>query len=143
MLSVYSKRESNGHTSGPLHLDESTDLIVNLSAGFSETTIIIDALDECNRDTRRALFSMLKQIVDLTKNVRIFLTGRCDGDIKRMLCDFPSHYIDATDNTKDIEIYINSEIEQCFKEGRLPEEGDNLRLKSDIISVLVKGAKGM
>lgn len=143
ILSIYQKREDSGHTSGPLSLDESKDLILGLSARFSQTTIVIDALDECNRATRRDLFRVLKQILASTNHTRIFVTSRNDGDIRDMLVGLPSHYINATDNTKDIDIYINSEIENRFNEGLLPKDGDYVALKDEIISTLSEGAKGM
>lgn len=138
VLSIYWKQQSDG--SGPLDLNHSRDLIVGLSARFSQTTIIIDALDECNRETRIDLFRMLKNILNSTMHIRIFLTGRCDGDIHQLLDDFPSHYIEACDNTADIKTYINAEIERCFQELRIPQD---LKLKSEIISALVNGANGM
>lgn len=144
VLSIYEKRESQGHQSGPLHLEESRDLIVALSAGFTQTTIIIDALDECDRGTRTGLFITLKHIINSTTHVKIFLTGRNDGDIQRMLRGFPSHYLDATDNSGDISTYVHSEITRCSTEGLLldGEEIDQV-LQSEIILALEKGADGM
>lgn len=139
MLSIYRKRESEGNVSAPLDLKDSTDLIIKLSSRFSQTTIIIDALDECNRETRMDLFRMLKTIYNSTTHVRIFLTGRCDGDILQMLHGFPSHYIEARDNTRDIVTYVNTEIERCYQERQILD----LELKVEIISTLVDGAKGM
>lgn len=143
ILLIYEAREKNGHQSGPLHLNESRDLIVQLSTRFAQTTIVIDALDECNRDTRRDLFDILKHIVASTKNVRVFVTGRSDGDIRRILCGFPSHYIEATDNQGDIESYINSEIERCCREKLLLDGDIDEGLKSDIVSALREKADGM
>lgn len=137
VLSIYWKQQDDG--SGPPDLNHSTDLIVKLSARFSQTTIIIDALDECNRETRIDLFRMLKNILNSTTHIRIFLTGRCDGDIHQMLDGFPSHYIEARDNTRDIKTYINAEIERCYQERQILD----LELKSEIISALVNGANGM
>lgn len=119
-------------------------MIVALSAGFTQTTIIIDALDECDRGTRNGLFLTLKQIIDSTTHVRIFLTGRSDGDIQRMLRDFPSHYLDATDNSGDISTYIHSEITRCSNEGLLLDEDEiDQVLESEIIRALEQGADGM
>lgn len=143
VLLTYEKREAMGHGSGPLHLDESRDLIVALSAGYSQTTIVIDALDECNRDTRRGLFHILTHIVQSTTHVRIFLTGRNDGDIQKMLYDFPSHYLDATDNSGDIETYVTSEISRCSDEGLLLDGQIDPILQSEIIQALKNGANGM
>lgn len=143
ILLIYQTREKNGHQSGALHLSESRDLIVQLSTAFTQTTIVIDALDECNRETRRDLFDILKHIIASTKNVRIFVTGRSDGDIRKILCGFPSHYIEATDNQGDIGTYINSEIERCCREKLLLDGEIDEGLKSDIVSALIKGADGM
>lgn len=143
VLSIYQKRVDQGHQTGPLHLDESRDLIVALSTGFAQTTIIIDALDECNRDTRRGLFLTLKHIINSTAHVRIFLTGRNDDDILRILHGFPSHYLDATDNSGDISTYINSEIQRCSREGLLLDGEIDQGLESEIVLALEKGADGM
>lgn len=139
VLSIYRKRQSDGNLSCPLDLKKSTDLIIELSSRFSQTTIIIDALDECNRETRVDLFRMLKKIYTSTTRVRIFVTGRCDGDILQMLHGFPSHYIEACDNTRDIITYVNTEIERCYQEGQIQD----LELKAEIISALVNRADGM
>lgn len=140
---IYEAREKIGHQLGALHLNESRELIVQLSAAFAHTTIVIDALDECDRDKRRDLFETLKYIVASTKNVRIFLTGRSDGDIQRILRGFPSHYIEARDNQGDITTFINSEIERCCREKLLLDGEIDKELKSDIVSALMKGADGM
>lgn len=143
VLSIYETRDKNGHQSGALHPNESRDLIQHLSTGFAQTTIVIDALDECNRDTRGHLFQILKHIVASTSAVRIFITGRSDGDIQRILGDFPNHYIEARDNQGDIETYINSEIERCCREKALLDGDIDKELESDIVSTLMKGADGM
>lgn len=143
VLSVYKKREDNGHRSGALHPNESRDLIIELSTGFSQTTIIIDALDECNTETRGSLFLILKQIVTSTEHVRIFLTSRNDEGIQRMLGNFPSHYLNVTDNSGDIKTYIRSEIERCISERLLLNGEVDPALKSEVISTLEKGACGM
>lgn len=84
---------------------------------------------------------ILKQIVSLAKHVRIFLTSRSDGDMQKILSDFPSHYLDAVDNIGDIKTYIKSEIEQRFSSERWWNADPALR--SEIISTLEKGACGM
>lgn len=139
VLSIYRKRQSDGNLLSPLDLQESTNLIIKLSSRFSQTTIIIDALDECNRETRVDLFRMLKKIHTSTNNMKIFLTGRCDGDILQMLHGFLSHYIEARDNTRDIMTYVKTEIERCYQERQIQD----LQLKAEIISALVNGANGM
>lgn len=140
MFLIFQEREQNGHQSGQLRLNESRDLIVKLSTGFAKTAIVIDALEECNRDTRRDLFAVLKHIVASAGNVRIFLTGRSDGNIQKMLCNFPSHYIEATDNASDIGTYINSEIRRCCRDKLLLDGDIDEMLIYEIILALEKGA---
>lgn len=61
-----------------------------------------------------------------------------------MLSEFPSHYLDATDNSGDISTYVHSEITRCSNEGLLldGEEIDQV-LESEIILALENGADGM
>lgn len=149
VLAVYKRREEQGHQSGALRMSECRDLIVELATGFAQTTIVIDAVDECDRCTRRGLFSVLKDIVAAARGVRVFLTGRNDGDIQRVLDGFPSHYIDASDNVGDIERYIGAEVDRCSREGLLLDgtlllDGEGRRLlKLEIVDALQKGARGM
>lgn len=143
VLSIYEARENSGHLSGALRSNESRDLIVQLSTGFAQTNIVIDAVDECDRDKRRDLFEILQHIVASTRNVRILLTGRSDGDIQRILCDIPSHYIETRDNQSDIETYIHSEIERCCRTGLLGHREIDEELKSEIITTLIEKADGM
>lgn len=143
VVSIHQGRLYAGNESSRLRLSECRDLIVQLLTAFSQTTIIIDALDECNRDTRRDLILVLKHIITSTEHVRIFLTSRTDGDIQRLLWDFPSYYINATDNAGDIGVYIKSEIERCSREELLLEGEADEQLKTDIITALEMGANGM
>lgn len=140
VLSEYTKRENNGQLSGELHPNDSKNLIIALSAGFPQTTIIVDALDECDEETREILFLILKQIVTSAKRVRIFVTSRNHEDIQRMLGNFPSHYLDATDNTGDIKTYIQSEVERCSSRNSLLRD---VELRAEVVAALEKGADGM
>lgn len=143
VVSLYKTREINGHQSGAPHPIESRDLIVKLSNGFLRTTIVIDALDECDRETRDHLVGVLKEIINSTQTVRIFVTGRSDGDLRKILSSFPSHYIEAFDNQGDIATYIDSEINRCCREKLLLDGDIDDDLKSDIVAQLMKGADGM
>lgn len=140
VLSEYTKREETGRLSGEIHPKESKDLIIALSAGFPQTTIIVDALDECDEETREILFLILKEIVTSTKRVRIFVTSRNHEDIQKMLGNFPSHYLDATDNIGDIKTYIRSEVDRCASRSALFRDD---KLRGEVVAALEKGADGM
>jgi NACHT domain len=137
VLSIYEERE----TEGLLGPEESKDLIITLLKLYhhEQTIIVIDALDECRTDIRKQLFGYLKHIVTSVHNVKLFITSRNDNSIRKMLNESLDHYIDAVDNTKDIETYIKSEVERCFDDGNITDR----ETKNDMIAALKKGANGM
>lgn len=141
VMSIYKARERWGHSTGPLDLIESRNLIIELSGKFSHTTIVIDALDECNQTTRGEMFRILKEIVESGNGLQIFVTSRNEGDIREMLLSMPNHYIDASDNSEDIKKYIRTEVTRLCDER--PLLGVDQVLKSEIILALENGAKGM
>jgi KAP family P-loop domain len=145
ILSVYERREKDGHASGPLDLKESREMLVTLLTSYSgeQVAIVIDALDECHTEDRKQLFHSLKHVVTSGHNVKLFIASRNERDIRLMMNKSLDHYIDAKDNTKDIQTYIESEVERRFNDGSLPEVNDRTELKSDIVSALEKGANGM
>lgn len=141
---MYEERKKEADLARPLDVYEIKNLIVQLSAGFQRTTIVIDALDECDGDTRKALFDVLDSAISGSKTpIKIFVTSRDDGDIRRRLEKSPNVYIQEGDSSGDIDCYIYSEIETCIKDGRLLEGNVDSNLKEHIIKALQKGARGM
>lgn len=136
--SIYEKR----NVSGQLTLGECRAILLKLSAGFSETTIIIDALDECNRSTRRLLLVALKDLLASPYLVKIFVASRDDDDLTRILARFPGVRIGA-DNTRDIELYINSQINDRIANEELLCGNVDPKLKEFIILTLREKACGM
>src|SRR5215469_2628889 len=47
-LDLYKKKEAEGFASGSLRIEESCALIIQLIEQYPVTTIVIDALDECD-----------------------------------------------------------------------------------------------
>lgn len=140
---MYEERVLKGD-SGPLSLEESQDLLVQISTGSLHTTIVIDGLDECDRGTRRELLNALEYVASSPNLVKVFLTSRDDGDLAYRLSKKPNVYIHAANNSKDIKEYIDSEIECCIKDGLLlPGKEVTSDLKESIILTLEEGACGM
>ncbi|RPB12644.1 hypothetical protein P167DRAFT_574015 [Morchella conica CCBAS932] len=147
--SIYVQRERDGHASGELRCQESTDLIINLSRMYHQVTIIVDALDECYNETRRELFLSLRSIVKSGSNVKVFLASRFEQDIALMFEGYKCHYIQASDNTQDINNYIDLQLnlhcdarrygaEKLLLEGKVNEA-----LKEEIRHTLKIKANGM
>jgi len=82
VVATYKKRESEGFASGSLRIDESRALIIQLIEHYPLTTIIIDALDECDSDSRADLLETLETILQESSSmVKIFVSSRDDQDI--------------------------------------------------------------
>ncbi|KAI5839142.1 ankyrin repeat-containing domain protein [Morchella snyderi] len=147
--SIYIERERLGHASGELRCQESTDLIIDLSKMYHQVTIIVDALDECYQETRRDLFLSLKSIVKSGSNVKVFLASRFEQDIARMFEGYKCHYIQASDNTKDINNYIDRQldircdVQKCGTEELLLDGDVDDMLKQEIGRTLKEKANGM
>lgn len=105
-----------GFPSDSLAISESTDLILQLLDVYPKTTIIIDALDECDRKRREGLFESLQKIINSAPNlVKIFVSSRDDTDIKRQYATLPNLYIQASDNFHDINTFVDHQIEESIR----------------------------
>ena len=141
---LYKSREQNGFAAGPLTLDESTALIIELSQNRPLTTIIVDALDECDLSSRGDLLDALSGILqDSCGLVKILVSSRADADIVCHLSDCVNLRIEASQNQEDIERYVNFEVEYLIKRkkllrGNVPED-----LRQTIATYLRVEAKGM
>lgn len=143
--SVYRKRQKDADLSNLLSVSECKDLLISLSAGFLRTTIIVDALDECDKDTRGSLFKVLEKVVSISKNnpVKVFVTSRDDGDLRKRFENSPNVYIQERDNSGDINNYIKTEIAECIRRKELLDGKVSTELQERIVGTLESGARGM
>lgn len=141
VVAKYDERLKFGLAAGPLAFQESNLLLISLLDIFPRTTIIIDALDESDPTERGRLLEVLTDIIhSSTSMVKIFISSRDDIDIKLKLEKVPNLYIEAQDNSEDIERFIHREMKST-KNRRLYNLPDEL--KNKIISTLTKKANGM
>lgn len=145
VLSVYEQRKKEADLSNLLSVEESKHLLIKLSAGFLCTTIVVDALDECDPKTRGSLFNVLEDIVSSSQRnpVKVFVTSRDDGDLRKKFQDHPNVYIQEGDNSADINYFIKTEIEACIKDKKLLGGEVGLDQQARIVSALQAGARGM
>ncbi|KAJ5104243.1 NACHT nucleoside triphosphatase [Penicillium argentinense] len=106
---------------------------------YQRTTLIIDALDECDPDTRYDLIETLQLFMAESKRVvRIFISSRPDPSIENWLESSPNVGIRADDNQGDIEKFLHSKM------NRLARINTSLRdLKAEIIAKLLERCQGM
>ncbi|KAL7273230.1 hypothetical protein RUND412_003934, partial [Rhizina undulata] len=142
VISLYDE-QNNGVKSRRLGLDKSKELILHLSRAFDETIIIVDALDECNKDTRYQLLAALKELRSSSEGVKFFITSRNDDDILIQLQNESEVYIQPSDNSSDIELFAVAEVEKYISMGRLLRGEVRPELKHIIIDTLISGADRM
>ena len=140
----YEKQEKKAFSSLNLSFQECQNLIVSLLDIYPRTAIVIDALDEIDRQSRKPFLEALNTIAQASKNlVKIFVSSRDDDDIILKLEAVPNLYIDATDNAGDIERFIHREINSSIDGCALLRGKVNSQLKSQIVSTLIEKADGM
>lgn len=113
-------------------------ILSKLISSYRNTTIILDALDECNMDKRSHLMDCLSQLIDQQSNVKIFISSRKDADIIRHFESQPIIEIHATDNQHDIESFVKAELARDKRWDSLEPE-----LEDKVISTLHRMSRGM
>ena len=130
-VDMYKERQQQGFPSGQLNAEESRPILVDLVWKSSQTTLIVDGLDECNEGTRVPFLDELDNLVasldtlvraDVAngiidrsdrkpmKNIKILVSSRPNRDIKYSLAQGLNLQINATDNHADIAKFIEEEI---------------------------------
>lgn len=107
--------------------------------GYSKTTFILDALDECEPESRWKLVSAMESLLSNSKNpLKIFIAGRPDAEIRGLCTSQPNIEIQATDNQGDIEKFV---IEEINKGGR--QRWISSQLRDKIVKVILERSNGM
>ena len=117
---MYEKRKRDNFNAGALSMTESTALIIELSHLHQLTTIVIDALDECDFAMRDELFDALTEILQSSDGlVKILVSSRNERDISCELSGCLNVEIEAKDNQADITQFVNHEVDHLIRKKRL------------------------
>ena len=146
-MKEYKLREEDGFSKGALQLEKSRD-IIDLANFYPCTTIILDALDECDKHKRGELIEAFRHIIKKASNlVRVLISSRDDDDISYELSRTTDLRVKATDNSRDIEQYVNAEVSTSIEKGKLlrrvPRVEIDEAFKSRLATALINGADGM
>lgn len=119
-INLYQEAEAEDFVSGPPQLKQSLDLIMQPIELYPQTTIILDALDECDPATRLDLLRNLEHILQHSCSlVKIFVSSRNDQDIVLRLNGYLNLEINSRRNNRDIARFVNTEVERLTKDGKL------------------------
>jgi hypothetical protein len=118
------------------------ELLETVILSCKQTYIILDGLDECNRDERKELSTWFRQLVDVLPrkemdSIRCLFVSQDDGYARKDLSMLPSIKLTSTSNKSDIEMYAkvwHQRIEEKF--GTLKSKGLNV---ANIITARAQG----
>ncbi|KAL8826680.1 MAG: hypothetical protein Q9170_007310 [Blastenia crenularia] len=141
---LYRARSRNGFIQGPLTFAECTKLIVDLSQCRPLTTIVIDALDECEIHLRDQLFDSLTEILRTSNGlVKVLVSSREERDIACQLDGCLNIEIKANNNQQDINRFVDHELNTLISSRRLLYGKVDDDLRRQIARVLCEKASGM
>ena len=144
ILGPVRERYEQRKASGSLSLEECTETIINLTKDHPLTTIVLDALDECDEANRSDLLEALTAILQRSVNlIKIFVSSRNDHDIVCQLTDYPNLEIQANMNNEDIVKFVHSEVQHAMRVKKATFGTISTTLKQRVIEVLCGGAQGM
>jgi Cdc6-like AAA superfamily ATPase len=108
---AYMERKRSGFAKGRLTSEECQDLLLDLVDSYSQTTVVIDGLDECEPQMRHILMDVLDtMLARSSRRLKIFIASRKDQDLKdRYLAGLE---VTANDNQADIEKFVLDQMER-------------------------------
>ncbi|KAH6714543.1 ankyrin repeat-containing domain protein [Leptodontidium sp. MPI-SDFR-AT-0119] len=78
---------------------------------YPRTTLVLDALDECDPGSRRKLIDAIKLLLSKSERpLKVFISSRPDRDIRFQFLSGPNIEIQARHNEKDIRKFVYEEI---------------------------------
>lgn len=131
---AYEKYQNSGAC---LSLDEIEELMLDTLKSMDQTTIIIDALDECEKSRHRRTFLLFLQRLKQIPNVRLFVTSRQNfQDITEAFNAYPQIIISAHDS--DLQCYMRQEMQLAGVDDIVDDVFAN-----EIIERVITKAQGM
>ncbi|KAJ6032573.1 Major facilitator superfamily domain general substrate transporter [Penicillium herquei] len=91
--------------------------LLKLVNEYSRTTIVLDALDECDKRTRKTLFDVIDRLQSHSrKPIRVFFSARPEVDIGKRFGEDSTIKTEITDVNDDIRLLIEEKVKdfQCW-----------------------------
>ena len=141
---LYAEKERPGFASSSLTFQECCALVYELLKVYVKVTLVLDALDECDRSTRHTLINEIDKLVSGSTSciIKVFISSRPDKDIKHRFQDGPNVCISATDNGADIKRFIVDTMNNSPPDW-LEEVTSAPGLREKIVTTLHEKADGM
>jgi hypothetical protein len=137
---LYHKARLNGSDFSFDMCEEQLLESVNL---YPRTTLVLDALDECDLGSRHKLVKAIKRLLSKSERpLKVFISSRPDRDIRQQFLSEPNSEpnieIQARHNEKDIRKFVDEEI---IKHEAWRDMSPSLQ--EEIVKTLLDGSQGM
>ncbi|KAL9079932.1 MAG: hypothetical protein Q9157_001224 [Trypethelium eluteriae] len=117
-------------------------LLLQALSSFDQVLVIIDGIDELPTDEQEHLVKSTNTVLDTPGiTTKVLFTSRQESYARKLLDQYPSIELDATNVAPDIKIYVERAVDNMIDSGKLVLGSSAIR--SEIISALCKGAKEM
>ena len=135
-------REGNKRALQRLYLDESQTILADLFKLYPQITLVVDALDECDRKLRIGFMKILDKLIAASSKppVKILISSRWGRDIKRHFENGPKIEIRVIDTRDDIAMFVKHEV---FARPGIWQSEMSSELKELIYNTLVDRSGGM
>jgi hypothetical protein len=108
----YLEKRRTGFLSNVLGSIEAQTLLSRMIEQSSQTILVLDALDECEEDSRHSLMTVLSELVEKGLRVKVLISSRRDDDITAEFENKDNFNISATDNGEDIMSFVRGKINE-------------------------------
>ncbi|KAI1123673.1 hypothetical protein F5Y10DRAFT_47475 [Nemania abortiva] len=130
-------REKKRHASSLSFSDCKEQLLESIKT-YDVTTIVLDALDECEPDSRRQIFETIDFLLKSVDSLKVFISSRPDRDIRNRFIHLPNIEIQATHTKRDIQKFVHEEVSKHENWNNM-----TLDLKNRITTILFTQSHGM
>ncbi len=94
-----------------LSFDTCKQLLLDSVNLYPKTTLVLDALDECNPELRSRLIATLEDLLsNAERPLKIFISSRPYTDIRDCYFSRPNVEIQARDNRDDIKTFLDERV---------------------------------
>lgn len=143
MVQMFEQRQKTGFASSKLSFEEVEAELRRLAQLHPQTTLVVDALDECDKETRTRFVQYLHDLIAQSSTlIKIFISSRPDPDIRLQLANGTDLEIRAVDNHQDIVKYVASTITNNSSP-LFWREKISYDLKRRVRDTLISNAEGM
>lgn len=118
-LALYNKLHSMDGSRGIPSITDLSCLIRELTEVYDRSMIVVDALDECDQNTRCELVEVLKSIIESASLVKVFVSSREEGDLRLSLQTHSGLQVTSLKNEDDIQKFVEFETDRLVAKKQL------------------------